>query len=241
MKVLKFGGSSLIDSAGFRNVAKIVMAEATRTIITVSATATTTDRLHQFAKASNPEVALSILDSIIKCHSAIINQLDLEQVSELRQRLDSLKQHVINNWQQLQSIKNDDNEDAQHLTADILSAGEYLSSYILHALLQQLGCESSWLDSRHYIIANSNTLESKVDLLASQQAWDQKAIDSSSQCIVSPGFIASDIKGNACLLGRNGSDCSAAIFSYLSNATSCEIWTDVSGIFNADPDGSPRI
>lgn len=235
MKVLKFGGSSLANSAGFRNVANIVMAETTRSIITVSATATTTDQLHQFVETSKSEGALSILDSIIKKHSVIISQLDLEQNPGLSDKLDSLQQQLINNWQRLRVIESDNVKAAQHLIAEILSVGEYLSSYILHALLRQLGGESSWLDSKLYIIANGHILESKVDLLASQQAWNKQGIDSNSQYTVAPGFISSDSSGNACLLGRNGSDCSAAIFAYLSNASTCEIWTDVSGIFNADP------
>lgn len=231
MKVLKFGGSSLADSAGFRNVAQIITAQPTRSIITVSATATTTDTLHLFIEAPDYAEARQLLSEIFQRHQQVADELCLSDSKQLLAQFKQLEQRLHQLWQSHHGHASIN----QHLQSEVLSVGEYLSSYILFALLKSQGYASHWLDSRDVIRANGPTLESKADLAANQNTWDSLQLPSNVHYTIVPGFIASDASGKACLLGRNGSDYSAAIFANLSNADSLEIWTDVAGIYSADP------
>ena len=56
-----------------------------------------------------------------------------------------------------------------------------------------------------------------------------------SKLIISPGYICSNQEGKTSNLGRGGSDYSAAIYAKYLNAKVLEIWTDVSGVFSANP------
>jgi len=231
MKVLKFGGSSLADSAGFVNVANIITARTSRSIITVSATATTTDTLHLFIETEDRFAANQLLTQLFERHSSIVKALELPQPEALLQQFDQLQQRLSKHWDAHHSDEHMD----PHRLSEVFSAGEYLSSWILDALIKSLGYSSYWLDSRLVIKASGPALESKADLLASQKVWKFLPLPSNVHFIIAPGFVASDDNGQACLLGRNGSDYSAAILAHLSDADSLEIWTDVSGIYNADP------
>ncbi|WP_223670838.1 bifunctional aspartate kinase/homoserine dehydrogenase I [Kangiella shandongensis] len=231
MKVLKFGGSSLADSAGFRNVAQIITAQATRSIITVSATATTTDTLHLFIETADKAEAHQLLSALFERHQQLVDALDLNDSGQLLMQFNQLQQQLQQHWQARHSSSLLD----PHRLSEILSAGELLSSYILYALLKSMGYASHWLDSREVIHASGPVLESQADLIASQEAWNSLQLPSNVHYIIVPGFMASDNAQATCLLGRNGSDYSAAIFANLSHADSLEIWTDVSGIYSADP------
>ena len=236
MKVLKFGGSSLADSAGFSNVAKIITARTTRSIITVSATATTTDTLHLFIETEDKFSAKELLAKLFERHKQIVEELKIEAADSLLEQFHQLEQILIKHWEAHHSADVID----QHLLSEVFSAGEYLSSYNLHALIKSRGYSSHWLNSRDAIIANGPVLESKADLVASQKAWKALSLPSNVHFIIAPGFIASDEYGQACLLGRNGSDYSAAILANLCDANALDIWTDVSGIYNADPKKIPQ-
>ncbi|RDX38190.1 bifunctional aspartate kinase/homoserine dehydrogenase I [Kangiella sp. HD9-110m-PIT-SAG07] len=231
MKVLKFGGSSLADSAGFLNVAKIITARTTRSIITVSATANTTDTLHLFIETDDECAAKQLLSKLIARHQELVSELDIEETDLLFKLLQHQEQLLLRHWKEHHSSAVINN----HLLSEVLSTGEYLSSKILFELLKSKGFSSHWLDSRDIITATGPILESKVNLLASDKKWRSLTLPSNVHYIITPGFIASDSSGEACLLGRNGSDYSAAIFANLCDANALEIWTDVCGIYNADP------
>ncbi|AKE52759.1 bifunctional aspartate kinase/homoserine dehydrogenase I [Kangiella geojedonensis] len=231
MKVLKFGGSSLADSAGFLNVANIITARTSRSIITVSATATTTDTLHLFIETEDRFAAKQLLSKLFERHHTLVKELELPQPEFLYQQFERLQHQLNKHW----DTHHNDEQKAPHRISEVFSAGEYLSSWILDALIKHQGYSSYWLDSRQAIKANGPALESKADLIASQKAWKSLSLPSNVHFLIAPGFVASDKNGLACLLGRNGSDYSAAIFAHLCDADSLEIWTDVSGIYNADP------
>ncbi|GAA4362664.1 bifunctional aspartate kinase/homoserine dehydrogenase I [Kangiella marina] len=231
MKVLKFGGSSLADSAGFRNVAQIITAQQTRSIITVSATATTTDTLHLFMETKDQTAAMELLAKLFKRHKQLVNELSIKESGSLFGRFEHMELRLINLWD---SHHNSTSVDP-HLLSEVFSAGEYLSSQLLQQYMSELGFSSHWLDSREVIKASGPILESKANLVASQKAWNAMPLPSNVRFIIAPGFIATHDNSQPCLLGRNGSDYSAAILAHLCNANALEIWTDVSGIYNADP------
>ncbi|WP_417446988.1 bifunctional aspartate kinase/homoserine dehydrogenase I [Kangiella sp.] len=226
MKVLKFGGSSLADAQSMLQVADIIGQERNNTLVVLSAIANTTNELQLFCTSQTSTTTESILESIARYHAKLAAELGLSNDSLLKQKLDFV-------FQQMQELKAKP-ELGDSDIAVILSAGEYLSCYLLLALLQKQGMSVAMIDSKDYIVAEGATLDSRAELTRSMRKW-QEAAPTFSHINLAPGFIAATQSGDACLLGRNGSDYSAALFSYLTDAQACEIWTDVSGIHAADP------
>ena len=98
MKVLKFGGSSLADSAGFLNVANIITARTSRSIITVSATATTTDTLHLFIETEDKFAAKQLLSKLFERHHTLVKELELPQPEFLYQQFERLQHQLNKHW-----------------------------------------------------------------------------------------------------------------------------------------------
>ncbi|MHC9509774.1 bifunctional aspartate kinase/homoserine dehydrogenase I [Kangiella sp. M94] len=226
MKVLKFGGSSLADAQSMLQVADIIGQERSQTLVVLSAVADTTNALQLLCNSQKSTTTESILQSIARHHKQIAEELGLSEDSSLLQKMDFV-------FQQLADLTKTESLNNSNI-AVIMSTGEYLSCYLLQALLQQQAMSVALIDSQDYIVAEGVILDSRADLARSMRKW-QEASPSLSQISLAPGFIAATQPGDACLLGRNGSDYSAALFSYLADAQSCEIWTDVSGIHAADP------
>ena len=117
----------------------------------------------------------------------------------------------------------------------IISFGELLSSKIISAFMQSKHIDHDWLDSRQLIKTNSNFGFATVDFESTNKLIANKLKSSNKKIFIAPGFVSSDEDGNTTTLGRGGSDYTAAIYASAVNATSLEIWTDVSGMMTADP------
>ena len=117
----------------------------------------------------------------------------------------------------------------------IVSFGELLSSKIISAFFQSKNINHDWLDSRQLIKTNNNFGFAAVEFNSTGELIHKAIASSNKKIFLAPGFIASDENNNTTTLGRGGSDYTAAIFASAVNATSLEIWTDVTGIMTADP------
>jgi aspartokinase/homoserine dehydrogenase 1 len=117
----------------------------------------------------------------------------------------------------------------------IVSFGELLSSYIIAEALKQKVGNSSFKDSRELIKTNSNFGKAEVNFELTNKIIADYFKSDSSQVFVIPGFIASSIDGNTTTLGRGGSDYTAAIVAAALHVKELEIWTDVNGMFTANP------
>ena len=130
--------------------------------------------------------------------------------------------------------------------AQILSLGELMITRLGHAFLQQQGIQCQWFDARTAIITQPIHGDGAENYVAARAPYHpnpelaQRLADTGSQAIITQGFIGSNPQGETVLLGRGGSDTSAAIFAAMIAAEACEIWTDVAGIYTANPHQLPH-
>src|SRR3954447_17124491 len=234
MKVLKFGGSSVANAANIRKVVSIVKRGSGPQIVVVSALGGVTDMLIK---------AGSLAESGDETYKDVLHQLEVKHLDAARELLPVTTQSGC-----LSMIKQHFNEledicegvcrlqELSLRTKDrIISFGELLSSKIIsaHMLSQQIGHQ--WIDSRKVIKTNSNFGFAAVNFSETNKLISDAVFNSKESLFLAPGFIASDANNHTTTLGRGGSDYTAAIFAAAVNASSLEIWTDVSGMMTADP------
>ena len=235
MKVLKFGGTSVANSESLEHVVEIIKSLADQNIVVVvSALSGITNLLdemaHMASKGNNnykihltkiEEVHLSIITSFI----SITKQSEI--VSFLKSNLNDLEAILesINNLKELTSKSH----------SKITSYGEILSSALINEVFKNSGINSALIDARQLIFTNEVNEKEVVNHSKSKTETNSILSKVTYKVTLVPGFIASDKDGNITTLGRGGSDYTAALLANYINATSLEIWTDVSGMFTAHP------
>ena len=231
MKVIKFGGTSVATSKSLKNVFSIIENEKDNTIVVVSALGGITDLLHDFI-SSKGNSSVDYLKEIEERHLEIIH--GLSKVENQSSLLSFLKQQLNELETILEAVSTID-EITKKTISKVLSFGEILSSKIIFELLNQRGNDISYLDSREIIFTkyhNNNEIidEEKTGISISNNI---ELID--SKLIIMPGFIATDSNNEISNLGRGGSDYTASVMANYTNSEALEIWTDVSGVFSANP------
>ena len=231
MKVIKFGGTSVATSKSLKNVFSIIENEKDDTIVVVSALGGITDLLHDFI-SSKGNSSVDYLKEIEERHLEIIH--GLSKVENQSSLLSFLKQQLNELETILEAVSTID-EITKKTISKVLSFGEILSSKIIFELLNQRGNDISYLDSREIIFTkyhNNNEIidEEKTGISISNNI---ELID--SKLIIMPGFIATDSNNEISNLGRGGSDYTASVMANYTNSEALEIWTDVSGVFSANP------
>lgn len=236
MKTLKFGGTSVANAQNIKLVIEIVSqkAKTEKLAVVVSALSGITDTLiHAVQKAaSKDESYKNNIEEIKQKHFDTIGQL-VDQANQ-----NQLLININNQINQLQTLL-----DGCFLlgelsprTADAVAGyGELLSSQIIATALQQTLPNSNFKDSRELIKTNSNFGKAVVDFELTNQLIADYFNTNASQVVVLPGFIANDANGNTTTLGRGGSDYTAAIIANGTKSQSLEIWTDVNGMYTANP------
>ena len=231
MKVIKFGGTSVATSKSLKNVFSIIENQKENTIVVVSALGGITDLLHDFINSKGNSSA-DYLKEIEERHLEIIH--GLSKVENQSSLLSFLKQQLNELETILEAVSTID-EITKKTISKVLSFGEILSSKIIFELLNQRGNDISYLDSREIIFTkyhNNNEIidEEKTGISISNNI---ELID--SKLIIMPGFIATDSNNEISNLGRGGSDYTASVMANYTNSEALEIWTDVSGVFSANP------
>ncbi len=237
MKVLKFGGSSLADANRYLRV-KDISLEAHQEQgagVVLSAPKGVTNTLQALCSLAesgqNYEVEFAslkhTLTSIVEELAETLDGFDSAPLQGFIQtRLHDLVQH-LNGISLLKCSP-------EPITAQILSLGEYVSVNIFSAILSTLGVNNQVIDPVEYVVAEGDFLDSLADLTSSRARFADLQTEP-GQLLIMPGFVAANDKGEKVTLGRNGSDYSAAILAACLDADCCEIWTDVDGVYNADP------
>ncbi|WP_276369203.1 aspartate kinase [Chryseolinea sp. H1M3-3] len=232
MKVFKFGGASLKDSKGVRNVASIIASQTRHDLlVVVSAMGKTTDRLERILSlASSNQDYQVVLDELKEYHHNIVDDLFQKPISVLRE--------VDIHFNDLE------NELLTHAASDqlydqVVCKGELISSIILHHYLLSKSISSFWFDSRNGICTDKNFREGRVDWTKTAVSINPLRSILEEKIIITQGFIGKTPDGFTTTLGREGSDFSAAIFASCLNAESVVIWKDVPGVMNADPKRIP--
>lgn len=228
--VSKFGGTSMGDIAAMKRSA-VICAEKNSSVVVVSATSGTTDKLVQVAKLASTgqdKKCAELVFAIKERHEALLNELpknadSAEILKSYFTELDLLVQN-ISLLKELTPKAHD----------HVLSLGERMSSLIFRDVLKHQIPHKSvvLLDARSIIKTDANF--GKAAPLIAEIAKTCEEIKHDS-VYVTQGFIGSDLDGNTTILGRGGSDYSAALFAEGLNAATLEIWTDVAGIATTDP------
>lgn len=238
MKVLKFGGSSLADPARFREVADIAAqyARDTPLILVLSAPQGVTNALAALVSAAQHGGDWqSALDRLHRQFSHLVEQA-VPVLSDYEQ-----KQLQLATLQQLQALADYAKGIAllKHcpdpVQARMLGAGERFSVALMTALLNAQGLDARDLDAVRLVKSRGDYLNASADIPAAVSAFDDLKAQGLARISVIAGFISGLPNGDLALLGRNGSDYSAAIAAAAAGASVCEIWTDVDGVYSADP------
>lgn len=236
MKILKFGGTSVANAQNIKLVLDIVnnKAKQDKLVVVVSALSKVTDLLHlaSIKAAENDESYKEIVAEIEKKHLDALKELI--PVSEQSGLLSHIKR-IINHLETLLDGCFLLGELSSRTTDTILSFGELLSSYIIAEALKQNLKNSGYKDSRELIKTNANFGKAAVNFEVSNQLIVDYFATNEAQIVIMPGFIASTLEGINTTLGRGGSDYTAAIIAAALDATDLEIWTDVNGMFTANP------
>ena len=237
MRVLKFGGTSVANAERFLRVADILESNAQQGQVATVLSAP--------AKITNHLVAM--IEKTISGQDALPNISDAERIfSELLQGLvaaqpgfefDRLKTRVDLEFAQLKQVLHGISLLGQcpdSVNAAIICRGEKLSIAIMEALLQARGHEVSVIDPVEKLLAVGHYLESTVDIPESTRRIEASQIPPQNMILMA-GFTAGNERGELVVLGRNGSDYSAAVLAACLRADCCEIWTDVDGVYTCDP------
>ena len=226
MIVYKFGGASVKDAAGVRNVASILKAESdVNLMIVISAMGKTTNALEAIVNAYYSGDVPS-LDSVKQYHFDIMNQLF--------ERNHPIYDEVNNLFVEIEWVIEDVPTSTYAYEYDqIVSVGELLSTTIISAYLNECGFTNRWLDARDIIRTDNTHRNARVDWELSE-SMIQKEV-SKGLPILTQGFIGCTSENFTTTLGREGSDFTAAILAHAVQAKEVVIWKDVPGILNADP------
>ncbi len=231
MKVYKFGGASVKNADGVRNLRNIVEGESDLFII-VSAMGKTTNALEGVFAAmqqGDEALALSRIDESYAYHRAIIDDLmgadiTIEQVDLLFHQLRNTVRNTIYRA-----------SDAELWYDTIVAFGELVSTTIVSNYLGAHGVPNRWVDMRRAFLTEQRHKDANVNLEATAVRLKREIEGSEVSVFVGQGFIGGAPDGTTTTLGREGSDYSAAIVANVLDAESMSVWKDVDGILNADP------
>jgi aspartokinase/homoserine dehydrogenase 1 len=237
MKILKFGGTSVTNANNINLVLSIIKKTAdtsTKLVVVVSAFSGVTDLLILAASkaASKDSSFKDVVLQIEKRHNEAIEELII--TSQQRPLLEKIN-NDINHLKTLLDGCFLLGELSNRTSDTIMGFGELLSSQIIAKALEQKVLNSGYKDSREIIKTNNRFGKAVVNFELSNQLIKDYFNSNVFRVTLVPGFIASSIDGYSTTLGRGGSDYTAAILAGALNAELLEIWTDVSGMFTANP------
>ena len=237
MRVLKFGGSSLANADKFLQVAAIIKDQSltTSVAVVVSAPQGVTNHLVAMAENINDEVKLaSDLSSFKHAIDTIIESLNSKLPAFNREH----SEQVLAKWELSLSryLKGANmlSYCPEHIRAIIISMGERLSVALLESVLVAQNEKVSILAPEEFLYTNDVSLNAIADLVKCKSTFEHVYANLHNIAIM-PGFIGVNSEKQVTTLGRNGSDYSAAVLAVCAQAEACEIWTDVDGVYNADP------
>ena len=233
LRVFKFGGASIKDAERIKNVCSIIQQHGEGPLLVViSAMGKTTNTLEEVARsyARGGEETLALFEAVKQAHYAVISDL-FGGDHEIFSLVNDLFVEV--EW----VLEEEPQDPYDYLYDQIVSIGELVSTRIVNAYLQEQGIKSEWLDARDVILTDNIFREGWVQWTETQQRAQQHVAPmlADGKMVITQGFIGSTSENFTTTLGREGSDYSAAIFSYCLDAESMTIWKDVPGVLTADP------
>ncbi|AZG34763.1 MULTISPECIES: bifunctional aspartate kinase/homoserine dehydrogenase II [Shewanella] len=225
----KFGGSSLADADCYRRVAHILLTHGqSDDLVVVSAAGKTTNFLYKLLSLrDSSQLWQEQLQILISYQQTLIEQLlSNEQARDLRERLSSDQSQLVS----LLSLE----QRNDYQFNQVVSFGERWSARLMAALLREMGVAANHVDACSILVAEEGAVPN-ILVPQSRQKVQALLAQHPQQRLVITGFICANRQGDTLLLGRNGSDFSATLIASLADIERVTIWTDVEGVFNADP------
>jgi diaminopimelate decarboxylase/aspartate kinase len=234
--VLKFGGTSVSSVANWKNVAGVLrdrLAEGLRPVVVHSALSGITDRLEQLLTLAHDAKWQPVMDQIEQRHRDLARDLGITPTPDLEEQFRRLRQIA----EGIALV----GEVSERLRARVMAQGELMATRLGAGFLAAQGLDVQWVDVRTVLKAearrNANLRSTYLSAtcafepdIALQQRWSTPGT-----VWITQGFIASDENGDTVLLGRGGSDTSGSYLAAKLQARRLEIWTDVPGMFSANP------
>ena len=237
MRVLKFGGTSLADADRFYGVADIVLKSSLneQVALVLSAPAKVTNLLVELVskttQGEDTQITVAsihaIYNSIIEGLKARLPSFNIEPVKRFMDEQFATIERLAQGVRLLRQCPD-------NIQAVILSRGEALSICIMAELLKTRGQKIDLIDATRVLLSEGTYLESQVIIEESSRRIASLGLSRDSICLMA-GFCGCNAQGEIVLLGRNGSDYSAACLAACVKAKCCEIWTDVDGVYSCDP------
>lgn len=234
MKIFKFGGASVKDADGVKNLAKVLSRYSDEKIlVVVSAMGKTTNALEKVTKAYcfKNDDAFAFLQEVKNYHYEILNKL-------FEDKKHPIYDEINNTFVEIEWAIEDAPTGSFDFEYDqIVSVGEILSTKIVAAYISEIGVQTSLLDARDVIKTDNTYREGKINWEQTEKLSNKliSELFAKNQVIVTQGFIGGTSENFTTTLGREGSDYTAAILAWCLNAQDVTIWKDVAGVMNADP------
>ncbi|HQW68885.1 MAG TPA: aspartate kinase [Flavobacterium sp.] len=230
MRIFKFGGASVKDADGIKNVFSVLEKVGHEdTLLVISAMGKTTNALETVIKnyfEKSNELHAS-LQEVRKYHNQILMDLFDDEEHDVFYAVNS---HFADLEYFIRSNKS---PNYNFVYDQVVSYGEIISTTIVSHYFNHAGLKNNWIDVRNFIKTDNNYRDAELDWEKTQQLISKgikkKALN------ITQGFLGSDENNFTTTLGREGSDYTAAIFAYCLSAESVTIWKDVPGVLNADP------
>ncbi|WP_133127039.1 bifunctional aspartate kinase/diaminopimelate decarboxylase [Legionella nagasakiensis] len=238
--ITKFGGTSVSSRENWEYIAAITqkhLVSGTQPVIVCSALSQASNQLEKMIETALLNEHHSIQAEVCQGYTQLAKDLEVSP-ELLHHELQQLEQWLTG----IALLK----EAPAKTRAQILSLGELMMTRLGHAFLQKKGIHCLWFDVREALITTPIAGGDTINYLAARCASEpnpplqEKLVKSGAQAIITQGFIAANPRGETVLLGRGGSDTSAALLAATLKAQSCEIWTDVPGIYTANPHQLPH-
>lgn len=238
--ITKFGGTSVSTRINWNHIAAITQAHiqsGAQPIIVCSALTQISNKLEKAIEAALLDEHHGLLTDIRNSH------LDLAEALEVDPALITNDLHQLNLWLTGIALLKQAPSKTQ---AEILSLGEFMMTKLGHAFLQNQGLITKWYDVRELLVSTPISGNDAVNYLSARcnSEYDaqlsKRFLTNKAQVIITQGFFAANPQGETVLLGRGGSDTSAALLAGKVQAKACEIWTDVPGIYTANPHQLPH-
>ena len=231
IKVFKFGGASVKDANGVKNLANIVKRYDNNLIIVVSAMGKITNSMERllglwFNKQQTETEAFYAVKSF---HYAIIKDLIANEEHSIYKEVGKVFEEI----HLLLNTKPSNDYDKEY--DRLVSYGEILSTKIVSAYLNEIGLDNIWIDARQIIKTDNTFREARIN-------WEKTTLNAkdvftfnNESTYITQGFLGSNEKNEPTTLGREGSDFTASIIAFVLDCNDVTIWKDVPGVLNADP------
>ncbi len=238
--VTKFGGTSVSSRETWEHILSITqnhLKSGVQPIIVCSALTQASNKLEKLIETALVNQHHDLQDELIQNHLDLAKALAVDPVL-IHQDFEQLKQWLTG----IALLR----EAPAKTHAQILSLGELMMTRLGHDFLNQQGIHCLWFDAREALTSSPLPGEERAHYYAARcdsspnPNLAKKFAQCGAEAVITQGFIAANHQGETVLLGRGGSDTSAALFAAIIDAKACEIWTDVAGVYTANPHQLPH-